>query len=141
MVDNALQAASVGVQKMNFHHGVGYRYNLFQPVSGADDGVGLSARPHILPAFYGALAVNEAIGSSGKSCVAEIGTDSTTFSAYGIWEDTKLARVVLINSAMYIPSQNGTRVNSTVYLDGLNHSGQITAKRLSTPFTNSTSGL
>jgi hypothetical protein len=141
MVDNALQAASVGIQQMHFHHGVGYRYNLFQPIAGADDGVGLSSRPHILPAFYGTLVVNEAIGSSGQSCVSEIGTNSETLSAYAIWENSKLARLVIINSETYIPSQNSTRVNSTIYLNGLVHSGKITAKRLSIPSTNATSGL
>ncbi|KAJ9121284.1 hypothetical protein QFC24_004620 [Naganishia onofrii] len=141
MVDNALQAASVGVQQMYFHHGVGYRYNLFQPISGADDGVGLTSRPHVLPVFYGALVVNEAIGTSGNSCVAEIGTDSATVSAYGIYEQSKLARIVVINSEMHLPSQNSTRMNSTVYLDGLGDNIHFTAKRLSIPFTNATSGL
>jgi hypothetical protein len=143
MVDNVLQAASVGVQAMHFHHGVGFRYNMFQPVAGADDGVGLTSRPHILPAFYGALVVNEAIGSSGQSCVAEIGTDSSTLSAYGIWEKDTLARVVIINSEQYIPSNNGTatRTASPVLLGGLDHKGRITAKRLSIPSTNATRGL
>ncbi|KAJ9094739.1 hypothetical protein QFC21_005897 [Naganishia friedmannii] len=141
MVDNALQAASIGVQQMYFHHGVGYRYNLFQPVSGADDGVGLTSRPHVLPVFYGALIVNEAIGTSGDSCVAEIGTDSATVSAYAIYEQSKLARIVIINSELYVPSQNSTRINSTVYLNGLGDNVHFTAKRLSIPFTNATSGL
>jgi hypothetical protein len=128
MVDWMLQGASLGIRRMNFHHGVGYRYNLFQPVAGVDDdGMDLQDRPHILPSYHSFLLVNEAIGDKGTSMIAELGTNSKTLAAYGIWEGGKLVRAVLIDSEYYMPDM-GDRPRREVDIKGFG--GVIMAKRL-----------
>ncbi|KAL8283989.1 hypothetical protein RQP46_005102 [Phenoliferia psychrophenolica] len=138
-VDHLLQSASLGVERLHFHHGVGYRYNLFQPVADADDGLNIS-RPHILPAYHAFIIANEAIGTSGNSFVAELGTSNNSVAAYGIWEGSKLARVVLINSLIFLPD-TGARDSITLPLVNLPQGSKVYAKRLFTPFTTSMTGL
>ncbi|GFZ47051.1 hypothetical protein JCM24511_04277 [Saitozyma sp. JCM 24511] len=121
--DYILQAASMGIERLHFHHGFGYRYNLFQPASRADDGLNITSRAHSLPSYHSFLIVNEAIGTSGKSSGAELGTTNSSLSAYGIWGNGKLARMVLINSAPYasvngtLPSRNSFSVNLANWKD------------------------
>lgn len=139
-VDYLLQAATMGVSRLHFHHGIGYRYNSFQPSSGLNDGLNIT-RPHILPLYHAYLIVNEAIGLE-TSWVAELGTLDGRLSAYGIWEkkeeitDGKLVRVVLINSAVY---QNGTSTRGTLHVKvgGVKENATMSVKRLATPFTDS----
>lgn len=116
-----------------------YRYNLFQPVANASDGLNIS-RPHILPSYHSFLITNEAIGTSGNSYVAELTTSNNSVAAYGIWEGTKLARVVLINSLVYVPD-SGARDSITFPIINLPSGAKVTAKRLAIPFTTSTTGL
>lgn len=50
-IDWMLQLASMGIERMHFHHGVGFRYNFFQPVATDaehDDGLNMTQRAHIL---------------------------------------------------------------------------------------------
>lgn len=138
-VDHLLFSASIGVERLHFHHGVGYKYNLFQPVANASDGLNIS-RPHILPSYHSFLITNEAIGTSGNSYVAELTTSNNSVAAYGIWEGTKLARVVLINSLVYVPD-SGARDSITFPIINLPSGAKVTAKRLAIPFTTSTTGL
>lgn len=116
-----------------------FRYNLFQPVADTVDGLNIS-RPHILPAYHSFIVANEAIGTSGNSYVAELGTTNLSVAAYGIWENKKLARVVLINSAVHVP-ESGARGSITLPIVNLPEGCKITAKRLAIPFTTSLTGL
>jgi hypothetical protein len=141
--DYLLKSASMGIERLHFHHGFGFRYNMFQPTAGADDGLNLTSRAHILPAYHGFLIVNEAIGTSGNSYVAELQTLNNSISAYGIWEDGNLARMVVLNSAPFV-AVNGNlpaRPSFAVQLDNWKDGSYATVKRLSMPYTNAFSGL
>lgn len=100
-VDWLLLGASSGVERLHFHHGIGFRYNTIQPVSSSDGGLNIT-HPHILPSYYAFLIVNESIGTSGNSYVAEISTTTGNLTAYGVWEDAQLARLVVLNSQVYL---------------------------------------
>lgn len=130
IVDFALQAATLNIERAYFHNGIGYAYNLFQPIA-LNNG---STPAHVQPAYYGALAVYEAIGKDGVS-VAEFAVNSTHVASYGIYDKhQKLARVVLINSE--IAPQGAGRNNTSIQLQGASK-----LKRLAIPSTTSLSGL
>ncbi|WVO24674.1 uncharacterized protein IAS62_006051 [Cryptococcus decagattii] len=145
-VDWMLQLASMGIERMHFHHGVGYRYNFFQPVAtDADfnDGLNLTSRAHILPLYHAALIVNEAIGTNNNSYVAEISTANDNVVAYGIWENEDLVRMVVTNTEVYTTdneaAQNG-RNKTDVNLVGV-EGRNATVKRLFAPQTTAMRGL
>lgn len=143
-----LQAATLGVSRVHFHNGLGYRYNIFQPIHNLQDGLNISI-PHILPLYHAFLVVNEAIGPctpptkerDTRECVAghvaELGGLDGTLAGYGIWEEGKLVRVVMIHSGLY---QDGQRGRLDVELQGL-EAKKIKVKRLRVPRTESYYGL
>ncbi|KIR40778.1 hypothetical protein I307_02213 [Cryptococcus deuterogattii 99/473] len=145
-IDWMLQLASLGVERMHFHHGVGFRYNFFQPVATDaefNDGLNLTDRAHILPAYHAALIVNEAIGTNGNSYVAEISTANDNVVAYGIWENEDLVRMVVTNTEVYTTDdetaqqgRNKFEIN-LVGAEGRN----ATVKRLFAPQTTAMRGL
>ncbi|KAF9878229.1 hypothetical protein CkaCkLH20_04267 [Colletotrichum karsti] len=111
--DWLLLGASSGIQRLHFHHGVGFRYNLIQPTNDSDDGLNIT-HPHILPSYHAFLIVNEAIGKSGRAYVAEIATTNLTLTAYGIWEEEKLARIVVLNTQIYLGGPEKPSINVDV---------------------------
>ncbi|KIR53357.1 hypothetical protein I315_03947 [Cryptococcus gattii Ru294] len=145
-IDWLLQLASMGIERMHFHHGVGFRYNLFQPVAtdaAHNDGLNLTDRAHILPAYHAALIVNEAIGTNNNSYVAEISTANDNVVAYGIWENEDLVRMVVTNTEVYTTDneaaqkgRNKFEVN-LVGAEGRN----ATVKRLFAPQTTAMRGI
>ncbi|KAF4781110.1 hypothetical protein HER10_EVM0007419 [Colletotrichum scovillei] len=137
-VDWLLLGASFGIQRLHFHHGVGFRYNLIQPTSDSDDGLNIT-RPHILPSYHAFLIVNEAIGKSGESYVAEIPTSNVTLTAYGIWEQERLARIVVLNTQVHLGGQEKPSIN--VNLKGIGPGRSITVKMLHSEKTTANTGL
>lgn len=136
----------MGVERMHFHHGVGFRYNLFQPVTtdvDHDDGTNMTSRAHILPAYHAALIVNEAIGTNGNSYVAEISTPNDNVVAYGIWEDGNLVRMVVTSTEVYTTDDEDAQEGrnkfelNLVGVEGRN----ATVKRLFVPQTTAMHGL
>ncbi|KAH8077063.1 hypothetical protein HD553DRAFT_366973, partial [Filobasidium floriforme] len=141
MVDYALHCASIGLRRLHFHHGVGFDYNLIQPISGINDGTGKADRPHVLPSYYGAIVVNEAIGSTGPTSISEVYCNRPTLSAYAIWDDQdEMIRLVVINSAVYLKDSEGPRPHEPIHLAGIGERRPI-VKRLSTPFTDASTGI
>jgi hypothetical protein len=144
-VDYMLYSASIGISRVHFHNGRGFPYSVVQPSvlagSGVDDGLNHQDRPHIGPLFNSFLIVAEAIGTTGNSYVAELGTSSGSVSAYGIYEKGLLKRVVLLNAAVYVPGTAGGRSGEKVTLSGWASNQYATVKRFEAPYTNSTSGL
>jgi len=117
-----------------------HSYNLIQPIAGVDDGTGKSDRPHVLPAYYGAIVVNEAIGSTGCSRVSEVACNRPNVSSFAIWENAKLLRLVIINSTPFLRGTVDQRPAEQVRLDGLPHEG-IKIKRLTMPYTDVGEGM
>jgi len=136
-VDYMLQAATLGVSRVHFHNGLGYRYNLFQPISNLDDNTNIT-QAHILPLYHAFLIVNEAIGLSGEAHVAEIGTLEGNLAVYGVWEKDELVKMVMINSGLY---QDGDRGILNVEMKGIAKGECMKVKRLKVPKTEAYSGL
>ncbi|RSM04452.1 hypothetical protein CEP52_006788 [Fusarium oligoseptatum] len=136
--DWMLLAASSGVERVHFHQGKGFRYNAIQPTKDSEDGLNI-AHPHILPSYYAMLIVNEVIGKSGHSYVAEIPTSNITLTAYGIWEKQQLARVVVLNTQVYLGE--GEKPSINVNLAGLDTDTPATLKLLRSEKTTAHTGL
>ncbi|KAH8772478.1 hypothetical protein F5883DRAFT_663061 [Diaporthe sp. PMI_573] len=144
MVDYSLQAASNGIPALQFHHGVGYYYNAFQPI----DNIGVNitdfdpeAKRHVLPLYYGYLVMADIIGDSGKTFVNEIKTDSESLAAYQIWVGRELKRLVLINSTPWTELSEGTRPVLTVGLPKVPHPERVKIKHLDLPSISAMNGL
>ncbi|KAH8602060.1 hypothetical protein B0O99DRAFT_499955 [Bisporella sp. PMI_857] len=138
MTDWLLLAASRGIERVHFHHGLGFRYNTLQPIDESDDGLNIT-RPHILPSYHALLIVNEAIGKSNKAEIAEIATTNVTLTAYGIWEADQLKRMVVMNSAVYLGQ--GEKPSMQITLNGLDKGLLATIKRLDSNMTTSFTGV
>ncbi|KAJ3525242.1 hypothetical protein NM208_g11724 [Fusarium decemcellulare] len=136
--DWLLLAASSGVERVHFHQGKGFRYNAIQPTSDSEDGLNIS-HPHILPSYHAFLIVDEAIGKSGNAYVAEIATSNISLIAYGIWEGRQLARVVVLNTQVYLGS--GAKPSINVKLTGLRRDNPAKLKLLRSEKTTSHTGL
>lgn len=141
-----LRGASIGIDRMHFHNGRGFRYNVIQPTTLnntsplLDDGLPTSNRPHIMPLYHAFLIVNEAIGTNGNSYVAELGTSTNQLATYGVYENNNLVRLILINTQVYTEGTSGGRAGLNVTLAGYKSGQYATIKRFHTPYTNSTSG-
>ncbi|KXH32396.1 hypothetical protein CSAL01_09438 [Colletotrichum salicis] len=136
--DWLLLGASFGIQRLHFHHGVGFRYNTIQPTSNSDDGLNIT-RPHVLPSYHALLIVNEAIGKSGEVYVAELPTSDLTLTAYGIWERERLARIFVLNTQVYLGDQEKPSIN--VNLEGLGSGLSTSVKMLLSEKTTAYTGL
>lgn len=114
-----------------------YRYNLIQPVPIPGNGTTATNVPRVQAAYYGALMVAEAIGTGPNTKVAELSSNSTSIAAYGIWENERLTRAVIINSDVYFAGTSGKRSSQTVELGGYTN-GKTSIRRLTAPGANST---
>lgn len=134
-----LQAATMGVKRIYLHNTPNRMFAVLQPGWGFVNGTGIQ-RPHIMPEYNGLLVVNEMIGTSGNAMIAEIENNNTALASYGVWENGKLSRMVLLNSKTY--EQKGLmRTGLNVTLNGANLGGMATVKRLSIPHTTATEGM
>jgi len=138
-IDYLLYSASLGISRVYLSHGVGYRYSSFQPISGiTDDGRDLD-RPHTLPLYYGMIVVNEAIGKgSWDRHIVELSTEHRDIVSYAVYEDTTLARIVIVNTQLHFKDE-ASRQSIAITLSGL--TGQMTLKRLAVPHTAAREGL
>ncbi|KAI0259875.1 hypothetical protein BC834DRAFT_832798 [Gloeopeniophorella convolvens] len=145
-LDYALFASQLGITRLFFHQGIGYKYNFIQPATltrSTLDGSQLSEplAPHIQPLYYAAIIAAEAIGPSGNTRAVELTLSDAQVSGYAFFEGSKLARAVLVNLQAFT---SGTR--GSVHLT-LSESGtgalptSISIKRLSIPTANATAGV
>ncbi|KAF8349020.1 glycoside hydrolase family 79 protein [Amanita rubescens] len=143
-LDYSLYAASIGVSRIFYHMGVGFRYTPIQPVTltrSILDGSPLSQPlpPHVQPEYYAAIIIAEAIGSSGNVQMVEIQTDDPNVTGYAFYENETLARALFINSEAYF---GGIRlsVHITINILGIPYS-EMYVKRLAIGRADDTSGL
>jgi hypothetical protein len=73
-IDYSLYAATLGIKRIHYHSGVGYKYSMIQPAlltASIDNGSALAAplAPHVQPQYYGAVAVGAFLGASGGKVV------------------------------------------------------------------------
>lgn len=134
-----LKAAAMGVKRVYLHSTPNRLFAVFQPGWGFTNGTGIE-RPHIMPMYNGLLVVNEMIGTSGCSKIAEIENPNLGLATYGVWEQNKLRKLVLINSNLFTEA-SVARSGFNITLAGRDVGRQATVKRLSIPYTTSTSGM
>ncbi|KAF5314543.1 hypothetical protein D9611_007010 [Ephemerocybe angulata] len=145
-LDYLLYASQLGISRVYFHQGVGYKFNFLQPTtlsrSPLDNSV-LSPpqEAHIEPSYHAALIAAEAIGSSGQTRVAELPTDNSAVSGYAFYSGDKLTKALFINSDLYLKSDDSrSQARINVKIDGA-APRLATIKRLSVPHSDETSGL
>ncbi|KAL4967346.1 glycosyl hydrolase family 79 C-terminal domain-containing protein [Aspergillus stella-maris] len=69
-----------------------------------------------MPLYYGFLMVADAIGSTGDASVAEVETNSSTIAAYGIYEGSHLARLVLSNTEPWTGADEEGKTRPSTFL-------------------------
>ncbi|KAG2090896.1 glycoside hydrolase family 79 protein [Suillus discolor] len=118
LLDYTLYATQVGISRLHFHEGIGYKYNLIQPVTlnySILDGSPIAPlAPHVQPAYYAAIIVAEAIGSSGTTQAVEISIDENNVSGYAFFEHGSLSRAVFINTVAYF---SGAGARNSTHID------------------------
>ncbi|KAJ2921623.1 hypothetical protein H1R20_g15470, partial [Candolleomyces eurysporus] len=151
-LDYLLYGAQVGISRIFFHQGIGFKYNLIQPVAltrSPLDATPLSSPlpPHVQPQYYAAILAAEAIGPSGSTRVSELSVGDARISGYAFYEGNALVRAVFINSlAFYAGDKPETRRSTRINLSfsGSQAGGSVksfTVKRLDIPYADAETGL
>ncbi|KAF5341744.1 hypothetical protein D9611_001646 [Ephemerocybe angulata] len=150
-LDYLLSAAQVGISRIFFHQGIGFKYNLIQPVTltrSKVDGSPLQTPlpPHVQPQYYAAVIAAEAIGPKGNTRISELSIGDGRVAGYAFYEGSKLSRAVIINSlAFFKGSSAGSRQSVHVNLSFAGGSygapKSITVKRLDIPHADDETGL
>ncbi|EYE96476.1 glycosyl hydrolase family 79 C-terminal domain-containing protein [Aspergillus ruber CBS 135680] len=103
VVDFALWSTTNNIKRINFHQGTGYRYVAWQPVP--VDG----AEPNTRPPYYGQIMVAHALGNSNSTRLANIPLPSDTESAYAVYHNELLSRLVALNLEAWYANSTTTR--------------------------------
>ncbi|KAH8918675.1 glycoside hydrolase family 79 protein [Atractiella rhizophila] len=113
-LDYALQLATRGVQRVDFHVGTNYRYAPFQPIQ-----VNQTA-PFTRPNYSALLTLQAFLGAANASVrVSEVGTHDPYLAAYVAYEHEVPKRVALINTHIYNATAHPTHPPKvTVSLEG-----------------------
>lgn len=147
LLDYTLYATQVGISRLHFHEGIGYKYNLIQPTTlnySILDGSPIAPlAPHVQPAYYAAIIAAEAIGSSGTTQAAEISIDENNVSGYAFYEYGSLSKAVFINTIAYF---SGAGVRNSTHIDfsftGTGHaSNMMSVKTLKIGYASDTANL
>ncbi|KAI0029752.1 hypothetical protein K488DRAFT_79985 [Vararia minispora EC-137] len=147
-LDYTMFAAQIGIERLYFHHGIGYKYNFIQPVTltrSTLDGQSLGSPfpPHIQPAYYAAIIAAEAISNSGATTAVQLNISNDFMTGYAFYEGGQLARALLINLKAYTSDSTTPReavLVSLTFGEPIS-STTMTVKRLSVPYADSTAGL
>ncbi|KAH8822898.1 glycoside hydrolase family 79 protein [Flagelloscypha sp. PMI_526] len=88
-LDYSLFSATLGVSQVYFHEGIGFKYNLIQPIEldrSISDGRPLLSPlpPHVQPPYYAAVVTRDALGA--QSIIKEIQTGDDYLSAYAFFD-------------------------------------------------------
>ncbi|KAG5651934.1 hypothetical protein H0H81_006916 [Sphagnurus paluster] len=145
---HAYALASIGISNLYFHQGVGYKYNMIQPVtltvsSLTGEPLATPQAPHIQPQYYSAIIVAEAIGKSTNTRIVELDVNHPSITGYAFYSGSKLERAVFINLKGYF-STSTSRTKTTIDL-GFAGKGSpaalMTVKRLAIKYATDVSGL
>ncbi|KAJ3930263.1 MAG: hypothetical protein NXY57DRAFT_898435 [Lentinula lateritia] len=150
-LDYALYSATLGIKQVYFHDGIGFKYNLIQPLTltrSILDGSPLSAPlpPHIQPQYYAGIVAAEAIGRYGNTLISELPIDNPQISGYSFYDDSQVKRLVLINHTPYFQADAtaGTQrpvAKVKIYFPDRCGTHNIVAKMLEIQHSDDTSGL
>jgi hypothetical protein len=103
-VDFGLWCASQGIRRVHMHQGTNYRYASWQPIQTNITSIGTKAP------YYGNIAVasfSENLEAANIS-IANIPLNNSYEAAYAAYDNSKLARVAIINMREYNYTVNGT---------------------------------
>ncbi|KAI9450139.1 hypothetical protein BJY52DRAFT_1155314 [Lactarius psammicola] len=145
-LDYALFAGQLGITRVYFHQGIGYKYSFVQPTTltrSILDGSRLPQplAPHIQPLYYAGIIAAEAIGPSGLTRITELKINDSRVSGYAFFEGTALVRALFINLNVFTSATRGS-VHIDLNLSGSGeHPTTVTIKRLSVPTANATKGV
>ncbi|KAG2149006.1 glycoside hydrolase family 79 protein [Suillus bovinus] len=147
LLDYTLYATQIGISRLHFHEGIGYKYNLIQPLAlnySILDGSPIAPlAPHIQPAYYAAIIAAEAIGSSGATEAVEISIDENNISGYAFYEYSRLSKAVFINTIAYLSgagARNSTHIDFS-FTDFGNTPNNMCVKTLKIGYASDTSNL
>ncbi|KAJ3752598.1 glycoside hydrolase family 79 protein [Lentinula raphanica] len=151
-LDYMLYAATLDIQHVYFHDGIGFKYNLIQPVTltrSILDGSTLPSplSPHVQPQYYAGIVAAEAIGKSGNTQISELDIDDPQISGFVFYEDYEEKRMILINHTPYFnedESAGTQRPVTDVRINFPKHCGgtqNIVVKMLEIQHSDDTSGV
>ncbi|PPQ75253.1 hypothetical protein CVT24_007431 [Panaeolus cyanescens] len=140
-LDYLLYAAQIGISRVFFHVGIGFKYNLVQPVSlthSIIDGSPLPSPlpPHVQPQYYAAIIAAEAIGQNSNVKSVELAFDDPRLAGYAFYEAGKVVRAIIINSQAFFTTTSTARGQKHVEVSGLTPSRKMTIKRLRPSYWN-----
>ncbi|KAF9000674.1 glycoside hydrolase family 79 protein [Cyathus striatus] len=143
-LDYALFASQIGISRVFFHQGIGFKYNLVQPVTLTRSILNGSAlpeplAPHVQPQYYAAIIIAEAVGKKGATRAVELDIDDPRISGYAFYDSLELTRVVLINSEAYF-SGDGERPKTHINFQ-FPANRRVEVKRLNVGFADDDSGI
>ncbi|KAF8309017.1 glycoside hydrolase family 79 protein [Clavulina sp. PMI_390] len=150
-LDYVLQAATAGIRKVFFHDGVGFKYNLIQPVTlyrDIETGEPLDSPlpAHVQPQYYAAIVAASLIGSS--QCdkeIAEITVPNSEVGGYGAYESGVLKRAVFINNKAYLQGSTTPRGSVALQLGfdtvSFANPSEIEVRKLVIQYADDKSGL
>ncbi|KAL0954722.1 hypothetical protein HGRIS_003675 [Hohenbuehelia grisea] len=147
-LDYALFAPQIGISRVFFHEGIGFKYNLIQPATLTRSTLDASPLPaplppHIQPQYYAAIIAAEAIGSSGATRATELVVNDALVAGYAFYEGNSLKRAVFINEKAFTRS-SANRTSVTIDLNftsGGSAPRLMTVKRLQIGHADDTAGL
>ncbi|KAF9644536.1 glycoside hydrolase family 79 protein [Thelephora ganbajun] len=150
-IDYTLQAATLGIQEIYYHGGIGFKYNFFQPIALDRSPVNNShlsppSQPYLQPPYYAGLVVNTAVGrmaGSGMTKIVELELTAPNLSGYAIYEMGKPARAVFVNLNAWLKSDARVRERSVYHIDlsFVSTAKEIKIKRLDIGYADDTSSL
>ena len=165
VVDYTLFGATLGIESLFFHQGIGYKYNFvnhsglhpcslpnyrvvqIQPVTlniSTEDATPLNppSPPHVQATYYGAIVVAEFLGTVAPRIITEVTFSSSTMSGYAFYgAGGTLKKVLLINSEAFLTGET-TRSSNTVFFNfGATGPKNMIIKRLSIPHADVLTGL
>ncbi|KZT42000.1 glycoside hydrolase family 79 protein [Sistotremastrum suecicum HHB10207 ss-3] len=150
LTDYSLFAATLGVANLYFHEGVGYKYNLIQPVTltkSTEDATPLNppVASHIQAPYYGAIVIAEFLGTNSNRTVSELDiSSSSTISGYALYgSNGMLEKALLIDSQAFLTTTSGARPSTAVTLkfSGSHPPTKQTLKRLAIGHADDKTGL
>ncbi|KAI0249844.1 hypothetical protein BJV78DRAFT_1223807 [Lactifluus subvellereus] len=145
-LDYALFAAQMGVERLYFHQGIGYKYNFVQPIAltrSILDGTALAQPlpPHIQPLYYAAVIAAEAIGPLGITRVVELDVNNAQISGYAFFEGNSLSRAVFINLNAFMNGNRGFQHLTFNFAGVGTQPTSVIIKRLFLPTADATQGV
>jgi hypothetical protein len=145
-IDYVLSAVKVGAEQVFFHDGIGFKYNLIQPVT-LDRSITDSSPlpeplpPHVQPQYYAAIILAEANGKVPTQ-VSEITVGNDQISAWGFYESGRLKRAVFIHLNAFLTTSTSRPVEHVnLSFAGGTAPKMMTIKRLSIGHADDTSGV